>query len=99
MNTKRTTGFWVIMFMGIIYLLMFLIGQFPAFINYDFPVSIGLQESVEQIGKMGVAVNKGIAVADSIIVIPLLLLGLTGLWKRKYWGLFSMFGTMAYIAH
>jgi hypothetical protein len=99
MYIKRTTGFWVIQAMGIVFLLMFLIGQFPAIFNYDFSVSIGMQEGADKIGEMGVAVNRGIAAADSLIILPLLIFGLTGLWKRKSWGLFSMIGYMAYMAH
>ena len=98
-NTTRTTGFWVIMVMGIISLAMLLIGQLPSFINYDFSVSIGMQEPANVIGAMGVAVNKGIALSDTLIILPLLLIGLAGLWKRKPWGLFAMAGIMTYMAY
>jgi hypothetical protein len=61
-----------------------------SFINYDFTVSIGFQEPVNMIGEMGVAVNKAFGVGDTIIYIPLLILGLLGLWLKKSWGVYSM---------
>ncbi len=67
-------------------LVILLIGQMMLFINYEFTVSIGLQESVDVIGEMGVAVNKGFGVGDTIIYMPLLIIGLVGLWYRKKWG-------------
>ena len=72
MINKRTIGFWILMIFGILILVMLLIGQMMSFINYEFTVSIGLQESVDVIGEMGIAVNKGFGVGDTIIYIPLL---------------------------
>lgn len=74
MNNKRTAGFWVIMIVGMLLLAVLVFGQAMSFINYDFAVSMGLQESREVIGGMGVAVNKGFGVGDTIIYLPLLLL-------------------------
>ena len=79
MNNKRTTGFWVIMAVGILLLAVLLLGQMMSFIDYDFTVSIGLQESRDLIGEMGVAVNKGFGVGDTIIYMPLLVFGLIGI--------------------
>ena len=50
MAAKRTKGFWVIVIMGKLLLLVLIIGQMMAFIDYDFTVSIGLQESKDIIG-------------------------------------------------
>jgi len=99
MSNKRTVGFWVVMIVGILLLLMLIFGQMMAFINYDFAVSIGLQESKDIIGEMGVAVNKGFGVGDTIIYIPLLVFGLTGLWFRKTWGVFVMVSALAITAY
>jgi len=99
MSNKRTVGFWVVMIVGILLLLMLILGQMMSFINYDFTVSIGLQESKDIIGEMGVAVNKGFGVGDTIIYIPLMLFGLMGLWFRKMWGLFAMASALAITAY
>ena len=99
MNNKRTAGFWVIMIVGMLLLAVLVFGQAMSFINYDFAVSMGLQESREVIGGMGVAVNKGFGVGDTIIYLPLLLLGLIGLWSRTMWGVFAMAGALAITAY
>jgi len=95
MGHKRTIGFWIIIIVGILFLFFLILGQTMSFINYDFTVSLGLQESKEIVGDMGVAVNKGFGVGDTIIYIPILILGLAGLWLKKIWGLFAMAGAFA----
>jgi hypothetical protein len=90
MTYKRTVGFWTLTIFGILILIMLLTGQMISFIDYEFTVSLGLQESVNDIGEMGVAINKAFGVGDTIVYLPLLLMGLTGLWQQKKWGLFAM---------
>ncbi len=99
MADKRTVGFWVLMIIGILITAMVLLGQTMSFINYDFTVSIGLQESRDAIGEMGVAINKGFGVGDTIIYLPLLVIGIVGLWLRKKWGLFAMIGALGITAY
>jgi hypothetical protein len=78
---------------------MLLLGQMMAFIDYEFTVSLGLQESVDAVGEMGVAVNKGFGVGDTMIYTPLLVIGLVGLWLRKKWGVFAMVGALGITAY
>lgn len=99
MSNTRAIGFWIIMIIGILILVMLLIGQMMSFINYEFSVSIGLQESKNEIGEIGVAVNKGFGVGDTIIYMPLLIIGLSGLWQKKLWGVFAMTGALAITAY
>ena len=99
MRKQRIIGFWVIMIIGILFIVILLLGQMMAFINYDFTVSIGLQESKDMVGEVGVAINKGFGVGDTIVYIPILLIGLIGLWRRKMWGVFAMFGALAITAY
>jgi hypothetical protein len=70
-----------------------------SFVDYDFAVSVGLQESEDIVGEMGVAINKGFGVGDTIIYIPILVIGLKGLWSRKMWGVFAMAGVFAITAY
>jgi len=80
-------------------LLLLLIGQVGALIHYDLMVKLGLQESKEIVGDMGVAINKGFAAGDTIIYAPLIILGMIGLWFKKTWGMILMaaaFGISAY---
>ncbi|MCP4667700.1 MAG: hypothetical protein GY849_15195 [Deltaproteobacteria bacterium] len=99
MRKKRMMGFRVIMTMGIVLVVMLLLGQMMSFINYDFTVSIGLQESSDKVGKLGVALNKGFGVGDTIVYTPLLVIGLIGLWLRKMWGVFAMVSALAITAY
>jgi len=87
------------MVIGVALLAMLILGQTMSFIDYDFTVRLGLQESVDVVGPLGVAVNKGFGIGDTVIYIPLLLLGLFGLSLRRRWGLMAMagfFGITAY---
>ena len=85
MTNRRPIGFWVLMILGMLFSVMLLLGQTMSFINYDFTVSIGLQESKDVVSEMGVAINKGFGVGDTIIYLPLLVIGIVGLWLRKKW--------------
>ena len=99
MKNNGAVGFWILMVVGILVLVVLFIGQMMSFINYEFTVMIGLQESVDVIGEMGVAVNKGFGVGDTIIYIPLLIMGLIGLWIRKEWGIITMAGALGITAY
>jgi len=99
MSQKRTIGFWVIMIIGVLLLVVLLVGQTMSFINYDFAVSLGLQESREVVGDLGVALNKGFGVGDTIIYVPLLVAGLIGLWVKKMWRVFAMACALAITAY
>ena len=79
--------------------LILIVGQTYSLINYDLIVSIGLQESVEEITEIGVAWAKAFALGDTIVYIPLLILGIIGLLKRKRWGYFTMFASLAISAY
>jgi hypothetical protein len=90
MTYKRTAGFWALTIFGILIVIMLLTGQMISFIDYEFTVSLGLQESVDDIGMMGVATNKAFGVGDTVVYLPILLIGLIGLWQKKEWGIFAM---------
>ncbi|MFC1787311.1 hypothetical protein ACFLY8_04705 [Halobacteriota archaeon] len=95
MSETRNIGFWILIVIGILLTIMFLVGQTLALFNYDLTVSLGMQESEEEVGKVGIAWAKGFAFGDSIFYIPLLLAGIIGLLKRKKWGIYTMFGSLA----
>ena len=99
MINKRKIEFWFLMIPGILILLMLIFGQMMAVVDYEFTVSIDMQEPVEVVDEFGVAMNKAFGVSDTIIYLPLLLFGLVGLWLRKPWGLFTMFGALAITAY
>ena len=88
---KRTTGFWFLIGFGVLLNITYVLGQTMAVMNYDFAVSIGLQEPVNQITEIGVALNKGFGFGDT----PLFVIGIIGLLKRSALGFYAMIGAMA----
>jgi hypothetical protein len=95
MNRKRGFGFWVLIIIAILLNLIYLVGQTGSLIDYDFTVSIGLQDSIEEVTGVGVAWAKGFAFGDTVFYMPLFIVGIAGLFKQKVWGIFSMFGALA----
>lgn len=95
MKRNRTLGFWIIMLLGCLLLVLLLFGQTMSVINYAFTVSMGVQESSDLVGEMGVAVNRAFGVGDTISYIPFLIFGLVGLWLQKDWGIFAMFSALS----
>lgn len=88
-------GYWILIILGIMLSLVLLVGQFGALVNYDFTVSIGMQESEGELTGVGVLWAKGFAFGDIFFYFPLLVSGLIGLLKRRKWGLPAMFGALA----
>ena len=70
------------------------IGQTLSLIDHDLTVSLGLQESIEEISRTGVAFAKGFAFGDTVFYMPLFASGIVGLFRGRAWGLFSMFGAL-----
>ena len=95
MATKRTFGFWILIGFGILLNIIYLMGQTMALIDYEFAVSIGLQESLNDITQVGVALNKGFGLGDTFFYMPLFILGIIGMLKRWKFGIYAMFGAMA----
>ncbi|MFC1887558.1 hypothetical protein ACFLYK_01985 [Candidatus Cloacimonadota bacterium] len=92
---KRGFGFWFLFIIAVLLVVMMLLGQTMAFIDYEFTESIGLQEPVSLISEIGKAVNQAFGIGDTVIYLPLLVIGLIGLWMKKIWGVFVMFGALA----
>ena len=87
---KRNAGFWIVIGIGILLLLFLLLGQTLAVFNFDLAVALGLQETIGEIGKVGIAFAKGFALADTLVYVPLLILGIVGLLTNKKWGYLAM---------
>jgi hypothetical protein len=89
------TGFWVLITIGGVLTLMYLAGQSLALFAFDYTVQIGLQESREEIGEVGIAFAKGFGFGDTLVLIPLFVIGVIGLFKQKLWGTLAMSGALA----
>ncbi|WP_406661733.1 hypothetical protein V7O66_04230 [Methanolobus sp. ZRKC3] len=95
MHKIKDTGFWILISIGILLTIFLLLGQTLSLIDYDLTVSLGLQESVEEVSEVGIAWAKGFAFGDTVFYLPLLVMGIIGLLKKRAWGLYSMFGALA----
>lgn len=67
-------------------LVIWFFGQTIAIVNYDLVASWGLQEPRSQIDPAIVAVNRGIALADTIFPIFLFAVAAFGLWSMRWYG-------------
>jgi len=95
MKTKRELGFKSLIGISIVLTIFLIAGQSFSLINYDWAVSVGLQESVQEITLLGIAWAKAFAWGDTIAYIPLLIAGIIGLLKNKLWGFCCMVGSLA----
>jgi hypothetical protein len=86
-GSERPIAFWGICVFLTISLVMLLLGQTTAIFTYDFAVSLGLQESVEEVSEFGVEVNRAFGVGDTVVYVPLILFALMGLIKKRRWAL------------
>jgi hypothetical protein len=95
----RPAGFWLILVVFLISVLLLFIGQTMAVLNYDFAVSIGMQEDVREISEFGVAVNRAFGAGDTLVYIPLILFSIVGLILRKRWTLIVSAAVMGISAY
>ncbi|MDH5414998.1 MAG: hypothetical protein OEW87_12735 [Flavobacteriaceae bacterium] len=87
--------FKILIALSIVLTIFLLVGQTFSLINYDLVVSLGLQESIEEVTSLGIDWAKAFALGDTLAYIPFLIMGIIGLIKKKRWGLYSMFGSLA----
>jgi hypothetical protein len=83
MNTKKGVGFWILISTTLVLILFLTAGQTLSLIDYNLAIDLGLQESENEIGNVGIAFAKGFAFGDTIFYIPMLVLGVLGLIKEK----------------
>jgi len=91
----KDKSFWMLIAIAAVLVILFLAGQSLGVFNYELAVAIGMQESENEIGKIGIAFAKGFGFADTVLYIPLFLMGIIGLLKNKRWGKYAMFAALA----
>lgn len=67
-------------------LVIWSIGQAGALVSYDTVAGWGLQDSRDLLDPVIVQVNQGIALADTIVMLPLFLVAAVGLARRRGYG-------------
>ncbi|RNL66761.1 hypothetical protein [Zhongshania marina] len=66
--------------------LLLLVAQAISAVNYDLGVAMGFQQPVESITEVGVASWRGFAIADTLVYLPLMALGLYGYQQKRRYG-------------
>ncbi len=79
-------GVWVIIGFHVFSLLIWFFGQTLAIFAYDTVASWGLQGPRDQLDPAVVEVNRGIGLADSLVMLPLFIVAAIGLWRRRFYG-------------
>ena len=67
-------------------LVIWLIGQTGAVVAYDTVAAWGLQEPRDLVDPALVEVNRGIGLADTIVMLPLFAIAIVGLLRRRFYG-------------
>jgi len=70
-----------------------------ALVDYEFVVSLGLQEPASEITEIGVVFNKAFGAADTLVYLPLLVIGLVGFWMERTWGLIALAAALGITAY
>ncbi len=99
MLDTRPFAFWIITGFLSLSLVLLLMGQTMAIINYDFAVQLGLQEDIKDVGSYGVQVNRAFGAGDTIVYIPLIAISIIGLFLRKRWSLLTAAAAMGISAY
>lgn len=86
---SRPVAFWVFTVFIALSIVLMLAGQTMSVFDYDLTVRLGLQESLEEVGEVGVQVNRAFGVGDTVVYVPLLIASLVGLLRKKPWSLLT----------
>ena len=92
-NDKRPLAYWFIVFFLVLSTVMMLIAQTTPIFDYELAVRLGFQNGAERISDYGVQVIRAFCVSDTLVFIPLTLLSLIGLLRRRRWALYCTAAT------
>lgn len=84
---RMPSGIWAIVGFHIVNLLLWSVGQTGALVDYDRIAEWGLQDARSLVHPVIVQVNQGIAAADTVVMLPLFLIAVVGLVRRRFFGL------------
>lgn len=87
-------AFWIVIIFMSLSVVLLVLGQTMAVFNYEFAVSLGMQEDVKEISEFGVQLNRAFGASDTLIYIPLIVLSIIGLSLKKGWALFTSAAVM-----
>lgn len=83
---KLKLGIKVIIVFHVVNLVLWTFGQTYAIFDYDTSAAWGLQAPRMSLNPAIVEVNRGIALADTIVYFPMFIIGIIGLLRMKFYG-------------
>ncbi len=88
MDRHKTAPFGIKLIIGFFVLstIIWIIGQGGAVVSYDSVARWGFQDLRENVDPVIVEVNRGIALGDVVIQLPLFLVAVMGLWRLRFFG-------------
>ena len=92
-------GIWLIMGFLVLSAAIWIFGQGGALVAYDFVAALGFQEIRESVDPVVVQVNRGIAFADVAVQLPLFIVAIIGLWRRRFYGAVASWAAMGIHAY
>ena len=98
-NAKRSISFRIVIVFLAVSMVLLILGQTMAIFNYDFAVSLGLQEDVKEVGEFGVQLNRAFGAGDTVVYIPLIAISIVGLVLKKRWALITTAAVMGISAY
>jgi hypothetical protein len=93
-HANRPLAFWIITGFLAVSMILLLMGQTMALIDYELAVEFGLQEDIRDVSSYGVQVNRAFGAGDTMVYIPLIALSIIGLVLRKRWSLLTTAAVM-----
>lgn len=85
-NDRMPPGVRAIIAFHTLNILLWSVGQTAALLDYDRVAEWGLQDARALVDPVIVQVNQGIALADTIVLLPLFAVAAVGLVKRRFFG-------------
>ncbi len=85
-RSGRPIGVTTLILFHLFNLIIWFFGQTLAIFYYDMVAEWGLQEPRVLVDPVIVEVNRAIAIADTILILPLFLIATIGLWGMRFWG-------------
>lgn len=90
MTPRRSRLFWAVQISGWLLLVVLACAQITSAFNYDLGIAMGFQKPAEMITEVGRASWHGFAIADSIIYVPVMAIGLFGHARGTSWGRYGL---------
>ena len=85
--TQRPIGLIVILAFFFVFIGFWVFGLGGAVVAYDQVAALGLHPERDNVDPVTALVTQAISLADVLIQLPFFILGVVGLWQRRFWGL------------